>query len=99
MTASGDNGMLRVGYQCAAVLGKWNLTRNQEVLAVVQCEIGARVLVVDSYWSTQIPMRLGLWMGEAWWVWDVPEPPVLKLGSTATFVVEGNPVAIPNFTR
>lgn len=39
------------------------------------------VTKLDTFWSTQKPVDLGLWMGDQWWIWDnvqincrVPEP-------------------------
>lgn len=65
MELRGQRGELRVGYVLAARLGPW--------LAQLEAgsgEVTASVSTVDTYWITQTPMTLILWLGHARWEWS-----------------------------
>lgn len=59
---SGQAGELRVGYQCAAKLGKW---------CMKDYVLGAEVLKADEYWLTKKPIVAHLWVGAHRWLFDV----------------------------
>lgn len=94
-TVTGERGELRVGYQWAATITQWNLTCNQVSLASVDSILRSRVESADLYWSTQLPMRIRLWMGNAWWVWErVHILTPLRKGEIVEIKLEGDPIAI-----
>jgi hypothetical protein len=59
---SGQSGELRVGYQCAAKLGKWSIK---------DYVLGAEVVEADSYWLGKQPIVAHLWVGAHRWLFDV----------------------------
>lgn len=93
-TVTGDKGELQVGYQWAAYLGNWNLTCKQASLGGIDATLMARVVAIDTFWSTQLPIQVRLWMGTAWWVWDrVHVLTPITTGATVEMQLVGNPTA------
>lgn len=90
---TGDRAELRVLYKVAAALGRWQGSIRQQVLARVDVDVSARVIMADEFWSHQRPIDLWLWMGRAYWVWrnvDVLGP----IGSTVEITAHGQPEAV-----
>lgn len=65
--ARGNAGALRVGYQTAARLGRWDLSIRQAVPRAFR--LTAEVASVHDYWVTQGPFDLVLALGRVAWVW------------------------------
>lgn len=65
MRLTGDGGSLRRGYQPAALLGAWTLTREQRATTV-----RANVVESDSYWIGQRPLDLRLRVVNRVWAWS-----------------------------
>ncbi len=59
---SGQSGEFRVGYQCAAKLGKWSIKDYQ---------LGAELVEADSYWLGKTPIVAHLWVGAHRWLFNV----------------------------
>jgi len=62
-----------VGYQAAASVGAWTLTRTQttpepEYDAVLQLD------AIDAFWVQQRPMDLDLHIGQRIWTWSQVDP-------------------------
>lgn len=93
---TGERGELQVGFQWAATVGQWTLTCSNVSLGSMDSILRARVESIDAYWSTQPPVRVRLWMGEAWWRWDKARllAPI-QVGGTVEIKLEGNPESIP----
>ena len=68
MQLTGDVGEVWVGYRRAIVLGSWRFTRTDSTGPVVLSG-SAMVVSTDEFWSTQVPRRVALWLGQSWWVW------------------------------
>lgn len=73
MKAEGPEGELRVGYQRAALLGRWTLDATP-IVPMTKFAITARVRQTDSFWSTQSPMTLTLSFGLFRWEWERVTP-------------------------
>ena len=65
MRITGQGGRLRHGYQTAALLGAWTLTREGGTTTVT-----AHVAESDSYWLEQRPMDLRLLVKSRVWAWS-----------------------------
>ena len=67
--ASGIGGELRVGYQCAAVLGAWSLEATPTV-PMLRFVITARIVTSNTYWLATRPLTLCLQFGRFRWAWE-----------------------------
>ncbi len=65
MRLTGEGGQLRCGYQSAALLGSWTLTREQQTTTV-----RAAVVESDSYWMRHKPLDLRLSFVHRVWAWS-----------------------------
>jgi hypothetical protein len=93
--ATGNQGKLKVGFQDAVTLGSWNLELDQSTIGAVYADIRAKIGKIDQFWHTQSPQQLGLWMGQAWWVWSDIE---VEYGDRSVDIrAVGNPVAMVTF--
>lgn len=98
MVLTGDIGKLRVGYQVAATLHRWTVTRQHPVLGLPQVDLTGVVHFSNLVWSAQPITHVGLWMGTAWWVWeDVSVEGTIDKGKGVDIVLRGNPVALASF--
>ena len=74
--ASGVFGRLLVGYQQAARLGNWSVSRISEDGEHKVFQIHAGVVLRHAFWSQQRPLDIELVLGERRWVWrDVSVTP------------------------
>ena len=89
MRISGTGGRVRVGYQTAARLGRWSLTRVRAAPTPAY-EATAMLTEADAFWVGQRPMALELVMGQRSWVWDAVEPRITGTESLAV-TLEGGP--------
>lgn len=98
MVMTGDIGKLKVGYQVAATLQKWTVTRQTPVIGIPQVELSGKVHFANLVWAAQPVTHVGLWMGTAWWVWeDVRVEGTIDRGKGVEIVLRGNPVALSGF--
>lgn len=98
MTATGEIAVLRVGHQAAVRIRNWCLTSSQETLGAVTSTLTGRVDAFDTVWSKHSPAKIGLWMGESWWVWEEAHySPPGNIGQVIEVVIPGNPTAKTNF--
>lgn len=98
MVATGKVAVLRVGHQMAVRIRDWCLTASHETLGGATITLVGKVDSFDSYWSTQQPAKLGVDMGDAWWVWrEAQFIPPSSVGSHIEVRVEGNPQVKVNF--
>lgn len=67
MRATGNEGTLRVGYQVAAELGRWEMAQAPQVPRTFR--FTAQVEREHAYWITQKPLDLVLSLGTAEWLW------------------------------
>ena len=88
MRISGEGGRLRVGYQQAATLGWWTLTRVR-LGPTPAYEATAQVAELDTFWAEQRPMDLELVMGQRSWCWASVEPRLSAESLAVT--LEGGP--------
>lgn len=87
-----------MGHQFAVRVRNWCLTASHETLGGATISVVGRVDSFDSLWSTKSPAKLGLWMGESWWVWgEAHYHPPKSVGGRIEIDVTGNPVAKRNF--
>lgn len=96
MVIKGEVAKVRVGYQVAAEISGWSLTRDTETLNQTESSFTGTIKFSDSYWIDQNPMKLGLWMGGVWWVWYRFHLETVE-GSTIRATVVGNPVIMQDF--
>ena len=68
MKITGTGGDIRVGYQRAALLGKWSLTATG-YQPQVSYTLDATVLERDEYWFFESPHDVSLVMGKRHWLW------------------------------
>lgn len=97
MTISGDHGIIRVGYQTAAVIGPWRLVRDEDTMGMVMNHTSsgsATAKSIDKYWITQRPVSISMWMGAAWWTWDRAE---IELGDKGKIAIKVT--GIPEVSR
>lgn len=67
MRASGSAGLLRVGYQQAAVLGQWTVELEHRLPRAYV--LRARILSEHSFWITQRPIDVVLRLAGVDWIW------------------------------
>jgi hypothetical protein len=89
MRISGEGGRLRVGYQTAARLGRWHLTRVRSEPEPAY-EATATLSNVDAFWVGQQPLALELTVGNRSWQWAGVEPRITGTESLAV-TLEGGP--------
>lgn len=96
MTLTGDEGKLVIGFQFAAKLQRWSVTRPEM--------IGARyhvltALVVDAsyYGKSYREFTVGLWTGKVWWVWSGTVESDIVPGEPVTIRLDGDPTARASF--
>lgn len=92
MTATGEIGVVKVGFQQAASIRRWTLTHSNKVLGSASTTIVARVVGCNTYLTTFRPTSVWLDMGTVWWRWNkvVSITPILP-GTTVEIEVEGTP--------
>lgn len=95
LKATGTLGRLKVGFHRAADIGNWNLIYKPESVGIPYADVEAAIKCTDQFWMTQLPMSLGLHMGQSWWVWH--QVTVSNTGKRIFIRVTGNPVAIEQF--
>lgn len=95
MVATGDTGKLWVGYQEAAVLASWRLTRNETVLGA-GTELTAVLAHRQDYWlEHNEKFDVSLQMGGHRWVWY--NATITSLNKrTIELSLPGNPTALDN---
>jgi hypothetical protein len=89
MRISGDGGRLRVGYQTAAKIGRWHLTRVRSTPEPAY-EATAALMDVDAFWVGQQPLALELTVGNRSWNWSGIDPRITRTESLAV-TLEGGP--------
>jgi len=72
MRASGESGLVKVGYQVAYRLGAWSIVLEHQLPRAYNFR--AAVVRCHDFWSTQRPMDLVLSIGNAEWTWRGIEP-------------------------
>lgn len=99
MILTGDIGKLRVMYHEVATLSKWSLTRDEGVLSNAASQmLTATVVSRDYFWIMQpVEFILGLYMGDAWWIW--PANIEGLLGHSIELSVKGDPKAVSSFSK
>lgn len=98
MELTGDRGKLRVGYQLAAVLGKWSVIRQQPSMGEAEITMTALVTECDPFWSAQHPDVVGVWMGSAWWLWRrIEVEGKINVGATVSLRLYGDPEPTPGY--
>ena len=80
MRIAGRGGRLRVGFQTAATLGVWTLTREKNMVYRLQ----AAFTESDSYWLQQRPIDVRLLQANRVWAWTNVD---LKLQDGACSIV------------
>lgn len=83
MRVTGEGGRICMGYQSAARLGGWTLSRIQTEPEQVY-DLRAQLLDVDDYWISQRPLDLELQMAQRKWVWPNVEPNISNESLSAT---------------
>ena len=73
MRIAGSGGRVRVGYQTAASVGAWTLTRTR-VSPEPEYEAALDLYAIDAFWSQQRPMDVELSVGQRVWVWSRVHP-------------------------
>jgi hypothetical protein len=68
MKIAGTGGEVRVGYQRAAMLGKWSITASG-YQPQTSYTLNAAVVDRDEYWFYQYPHAVSLSMGNRQWLW------------------------------
>ncbi|HAM40661.1 MAG TPA: hypothetical protein DCP69_04830 [Candidatus Omnitrophica bacterium] len=76
---------MRVGYQTAATLGPWTLTRTRSG-PIPEYEADASLSSCDAFWSQQGPMDLELTMGQRIWAWAQVQPSLTAESLTVTLL-------------
>ena len=89
MRIAGVGGWVRVGYQTAATVGAWTLTRLRSQPEQAY-EATASLTSMDAFWSQQRPCTLELMVGSRAWVWANIEP--LWTAQSLTVTLTGGPV-------
>lgn len=95
-TLVGDIGKFKTGYQTAATVAGWTVTRQQDTLGAPTVRLTALIRQAHPFYSNQRPLILGLWMGKVWWVWRTINVEAIELG-TITAQLIGDPVAVVDF--
>jgi hypothetical protein len=81
----GSGGIVRIGYQTAAQVGDWTLTRTQTTPEpAYQAE--ATLIDADAFWVQQRPMDLELTIGRRRWVWAGLQPDIAAQSLTVALV-------------
>jgi len=75
MRIRGRGGEVRVGYQVAATLGDWTLTRTR-LGPAPEYQAEAQLASCDTYWTQQRPMDVDLKMGNRRWQWSGVHPAI-----------------------
>lgn len=86
MQLYGVSGELRVGYQQAALLGKWEM----QVPTSLENVFEATLRQVDEYWITQRPLILVLHINAKQWRWTL-DGEIDRSGGKVRFAVKGKP--------
>lgn len=89
MRVTGASGLLRRGYQTAATLGAWALTRDGDTVTVL-----ASVASFDAYWLSERPLELRLHMQQRVWAWPDVQVTIQDGGSSLTIVTHGSPLVL-----
>lgn len=84
MEIRGAGGVLRAGYQRAASLGRWTLTRRGS-----DYDLLAELVEPDAFWITSRPLTLRLALPNRHWVWRIED--VLITATALTVVLTGPP--------
>lgn len=84
LSASGESGAVKHGYQTAAVLGRWTVTVAESRR---RFSLRAQAQSVSPYWIGERPLTLELKVGTDTWVWDGVVPAVSGPEVTVTLEV------------
>jgi hypothetical protein len=91
---TGTIGELRCGFQVAARFTTWKISFQQATIGLLTVACEGRVTEVNDFYSTQRPLDLWVWMGEAWWVWkDVNVAGEIGQKQNFALSTRGNPEA------
>lgn len=98
MVMTGDLGKLYVGYQLAATLRGWTITRQQLALGDPTVSLVGVVEKCNVFWSTQRPLILGVWTGSSWWIWTkIKCDDEITERATVYLELDGGPIAKLDF--